>query len=150
MTRIGIHYYQQAIKIHPTYDDPFLNMGAAYTRIDSFEKAEQLWNHVREHAAHPKLIEYDKVLAQNFYKQGMNCGSRHAIDSALFYLNKSTKYLRTIDSTYLECWYNVGGANFTAKNYEKAYEAFEKVIKINPNYRDANNGYNAAKFLLKK
>ena len=149
LIRLSIHYYQRAIQIHPTYDDPVLNMGAAYTRIDSFEKAEQLWNSVRGHSAHPKLIEYDKVLVEQFYRKGMNCGSRHSLDSAIFYLNRSTKYLHQVDSLYLECWYNVGGAYFTAKNYEKAYDAFGKVVAINPNYRDANNGYLAAKNIFK-
>ena len=147
---LSLKYYKRAIEIHPKYDDPYLNLGVAYCRMGNYEESEKLWNHVREHAAHPKLVEYDKVLVEQFYRKGMSCGSRHSLDSAIVYLNKSSKYLRQVDSLYMEVWYNVGGATFTAKDYTAAANAFEKVVKVNPNYRDANNGFNAAKNLSKK
>ena len=143
---LAINFYRHAIQIHPSYDDAYLNMGVAYSRMDSTERAEQLWNKVRVLSpTHPKLLEYDKVLVEQFYKKGMACGSRKSIDSAIIFLNHSSQYLHQVDSLYLECWYNIGGANFTAQHYNKAVEAFEKVIKISPNYRDANNGYMASK-----
>jgi tetratricopeptide (TPR) repeat protein len=59
-------------------------------------------------------------------------------------------YATENDSLTLESYYNVGGAYYTAKKFEKAKVAFSRVLQLNPNFKDTKMGYNASDFELKR
>jgi hypothetical protein len=126
---IALNCFNQALKIHPTFDDAFLNRGVAYSRMDSVEAAERNWNVVRQHANHPKLIEFNKYLTAKFLTIGLACGNRKNLDSAINYLEKAAMYATENDSLTMDSYYNLGGAYYTAGKFEKAKIAFTKTIK---------------------
>jgi cytochrome c-type biogenesis protein CcmH/NrfG len=45
-----------------------------------------------------------------------------------------------LDSSNAEYWYNLGGASFTAKEFEKAKNAWTKTLQLNPAYAQAQQG----------
>jgi tetratricopeptide (TPR) repeat protein len=142
--------FNQSLKIHPTFDDAFLNRGVAYSRIDSLSKAEADWDMVRQHANHPKFVEFNRFLALEYLKYGLACGNRRSLDSSINYLQKAVKYATANDSVTVECFYNLGGAFYTANKFEEAKIAFTKVMNLNPNFKDAKLGLAASDFALNK
>ncbi|MEY4876178.1 MAG: hypothetical protein RL708_1327 [Bacteroidota bacterium] len=147
---IALNCFNQALKIHPTFDDAFLNRGVAYSRMDSVEAAERNWNVVRQHANHPKLIEFNKYLTAKFLTIGLACGNRKNLDSAINYLEKAAMYATENDSLTMDSYYNLGGAYYTAGKFEKAKIAFTKTMQLNPTYKDTKMGLAASEFELSK
>ena len=45
-----------------------------------------------------------------------------------------------LDPSNAEYWYNLGGASFTAKEYEKAKNAWTKTLQLKPGYVQAQQG----------
>jgi tetratricopeptide (TPR) repeat protein len=122
----------------------------AYSRIDSLSKAEADWDMVRQHANHPKFVEFNRFLALEYLKYGLACGNRRSLDSSINYLQKAVKYATANDSVTVECFYNLGGAFYTANKFEEAKIAFTKVMNLNPNFKDAKLGLAASDFALNK
>jgi tetratricopeptide (TPR) repeat protein len=149
--KIAINCFNQALIIHPTFDDAFLNKGVAYSRMDSIDAAEKNWNIVRAHASsHPKFIQFNNYLTAKYLTLGLACGNRRSLDSSIVYLEKACKYAIYDDASTLESFYNLGGAYYTAGKFEKAKIAFSKVMLINPNFKDAKLGLAAAEAGLQK
>jgi tetratricopeptide (TPR) repeat protein len=149
--KIAINCFNQALIIHPTFDDAYLNKGVAYSRMDSIDAAEKNWNIVRAHASsHPKFIQFNNYLTAKYLTLGLACGNRRSLDSSIVYLEKACKYAIYDDASTLESFYNLGGAYYTAGKFEKAKIAFSKVMLINPNFKDAKLGLAAAEAGLQK
>ena len=55
-----------------------------------------------------------------------------------------------IDSLYAESWYNRGLSYEQLKEYQKAYEDYQKALKLKVNYDKAIEGLNRLDKLLKK
>jgi len=141
LIHIGIKWLENGLRIHPTFDDCKLNLGVAYSRIDSLEKTEQLWNETRLRApGHPKFKEYDVFLGTELLRKGLMSGEKDP-RKAIYYLSKAVRYL----PNNADAWYNLGGAYYTIGDYAKAVPALESCLKINPNYNNAANGLFASK-----
>lgn len=147
----AIGYLKKSIQIYPEYNDALLNLGVAYSQIDSTVKAEVYWEKVRNSSPnHPKLKYFDNFLADKYLNEGMDYARKNTLDSSLYYFNKALFYSSRNDSLKVNCLYNLGGLYFTTGNFEKAHEAFGKIMEINPDYQNARQGFLESGKLLGK
>lgn len=141
----GLRYLAKAKSINPNLADIYMNEGVIYYRLEQWENAETAWNQARTlFPSHPKLNEYDEFLTETFYKEGLKAGADGDIDLAIRYLEKSARY----GPDRFEIWYNLGGAYYSGKFYEKALESFEKALALNPNHTESIQGRNSCRQLL--
>ncbi len=151
LTRQAIRYYTKSVSIHPGYNDPWMNMGVAYSRIDSIFKSEECWNRARKNNPDvPKLVELDRFLANTFFTRGLAAEGRNQLDSAVLYYKKADTYSRQNDSTKLKSLYNMAGTYYRRGDYQNAMQALEKVMKINPNFLEVKKGYEACLHFLQQ
>ncbi|MEO5673354.1 MAG: tetratricopeptide repeat protein [Chitinophagales bacterium] len=136
----AIQYFKKSEAIKPDYVPTLLNKGVAYSRLDSPETAESTWGMVRKlEQAHPNLKQYDDYLFQAFYRRGLKDGAEKNFFAAVVNLEKAVKY----QSTNADAWYNLGGAYFSVRNWDKAKEAWEKTLLLDPENQSALQGLNA-------
>jgi len=50
-----------------------------------------------------------------------------------------------LDSTNADYWYNYGGLLFTIRDLANAHSAFQRTLKLKPDYADAQKGLDAIK-----
>ncbi|MBA3649070.1 MAG: tetratricopeptide repeat protein [Chitinophagales bacterium] len=142
--KTSIGYFKKSIVIQPGFITPWLNIGVAYVRLDSTEKAEAAWNKAR--AIDPddgNLKEYDKYLANYHYKKGMTEGTSQNFDASITEFLTAVRYA----PNDAEGWYNLGGAYFSKKEYEKAKQCWQKTLFLNPQHAQALAGMDAIKQL---
>lgn len=133
----SLAYFGKSLQIKDDYIPTLLNMGVAYSRIDSGEAAEQLWLRAKEmEPDNPNFINYDSYLAQYYYRSGMKAGAQHDFEKAVSDLEKAVTYA----PSNANMWYNLGGAYFTQKQYDKARESWERSLALNPNLKQAQQG----------
>jgi len=138
--REALVYFKRSMQIKDDYLPTLLNMGVAYSRIDSSDAAEKSWNRARAIDPNdPNLKGYDHYLYEVYFTKGMQAGKVKNYDDAISNLEKAVNY----EPTNADGWYNLGGAYFTVNNYQKAKECWEKTLQINPNYSDAQHGLSA-------
>ncbi len=119
MLDTAILLLNRALKIHPTYVDPYLNLGVAYNRKGDIEKAEDMWNKARQrNPTHPKLAEYDNVLAITY----LNKGNHAAAGNTRNYALAKSYYLRGLryQGNNNDLLYNLGGLYFTIQQFDSA------------------------------
>ncbi|MFI5135674.1 MAG: tetratricopeptide repeat protein [Chitinophagales bacterium] len=138
--REALVYFKRSLQIKNDYLPTLLNMGVAYSRIDSSDAAENAWNRARAIDPNdPNLKGYDDYLYQIYFTKGMLAGKVKNYNAAISLLEKAVNY----EPTNADGWYNLGGAYFTVNNFEKAKECWEKTLQINPNYSQAKQGLTA-------
>lgn len=141
----AILHLRRAMKIHPRYTDPYLNIGTAYNRLGNVDSMEASWNAARErNRTHPKLKEYDGVLSTMMLHEGLRKGNVKDYNNALVYLRKSVKY----NPNNYDGWYNLGGVYFTVQKVDSAAIAFQRCLKLKPDHIEAQKGLNAAAGIL--
>ena len=131
---------EKALKIHPDYVDPYLNLGTVYNRTGEIEKAEAMWNEARKrNPTHPKLTEYDPVLSIMYLQRGVRRGFDKQYAASLHDLRKAVQYNPKND----EAWYNLGGIYFTIQNADSAAIAFKRALLLKPDHKEAQLGLRA-------
>jgi hypothetical protein len=135
LAKCSIRILTHGLSIYKSYNDLNLNLGLAYTRVDSLKKAEQLWLDVKKHEPfHPKLKEYFPVLAVLYHIKGNNYQNK--FDSSIVCFKKAIMY----DSTKSIYYYDLGGASFMTKNYVASKMALQKCLSLDPNNEKAKLG----------
>ncbi|HZG01935.1 MAG TPA: hypothetical protein VEY71_13095, partial [Chitinophagales bacterium] len=144
----AVLHLNEALRIHPTYIDPLLNMGVVYNRTGDIEKAEEYWNKARaRQEAHPKLKELDGVLASSYLLRGLQKGNEKKYAEALIDIRRSVRY----NPNDGDAWYNLGGVYFTLQKHDSAVLSFDRSIALNSKYKDdAANGMQAAISILQQ
>jgi len=141
----SILHLHKALKIHPEYVDPYLNLGTAYNRLNDIEGMETSWNEARKrNATHPKLGEYDRVLSTMLLQRGLVYGQKKDYDSTIYYIRKAVRY----NPNNAEAWYNLGGVYFTVQKVDSAAISFQQALRIDPNHQQAQQGFAAASNVL--
>lgn len=138
-------YLQKGISIYPNKIDGYINIGVAYSWKNDFENAELWWNMAR--ALDPvstELITPNKVLANHYFKKGMQLGVEKNYTASIGTMIHALQY----DSSNAEILFNLGGAYFTIKNSDSAVYYFEKTLLLSPGYPNATEGLNASKKIL--
>ncbi|HYV92211.1 MAG TPA: tetratricopeptide repeat protein, partial [Chitinophagales bacterium] len=133
----AVDYLKAAQAIKPDYLPTLLNMGVAYSRLDSPDAAEAIWAKARViEPGNPNYKSYDAYLFQKFYDRGMAEGAKQNFFAAVVDLEKAVKY----NPSSADAWFNLGGAYFSVKNFEKAKSAWEKALQLNPDLPKAKLG----------
>jgi tetratricopeptide (TPR) repeat protein len=136
----ALDYFRRSLQIKSDYITTLLNMGVAYSRLDSVEEAEAVWNHARAVNPNDKnFIVYDRYLAESFYKQGLKAGVNKDFQVAIINLENSLEY----EPVNVEGWYNLGGAYYSIKQYTEAKSCWEKTLQLNPKHEQAALGLEA-------
>ncbi len=133
----AIEYFKKSLKIKDDYLPTLLNIGVAYSRIDSGEAAEKAWTLARTiEPDNSNLPGYDNYLSQYFFREGMRRAGEKKYDAAIADMEKAAKY----DPSNYNVWYNLGGAYFTIRDFEKARTCWQKTLQLNPNHQQAKQG----------
>lgn len=139
---------RRALLIHPTYVDPLLNLGVVYNRMGDVDKAEQMWNLARErNASHPKLKEFDQVLALMY----LNKANQVAASANKDYVLAKSYYLRGLkyQNNNIDILYNLGGLYFTIQQYDSAKYYWTLNEKLNPGHKGTRDGLSALRAMGK-
>ncbi|MEO6903670.1 MAG: tetratricopeptide repeat protein [Bacteroidia bacterium] len=132
----AIYHLNRAIEIHPKYVNGYLNLGVAYFKLKEYENANQYWDKAKFiYPNNPFLKKNYTLLASVYFNEAMNIGKEQPL-VAIRFLEKAV----AIDSLNADYWYNIGGANFTIKNYDSARKAWEKTLQLKPDYIQAQQG----------
>ncbi len=135
----GIFHLKRAVEIHHQYVNGFLNLGVCYFKLKDYEKAKANWDIAKSIYPHnPFLKRNFELLGTTYYNEGMKIGNKNPKE-AIRLLEKAI----AIDSLNADYWYNLGGANFTVKDYEKARYAWMKTLQLKPDFSEAQQGMNA-------
>lgn len=136
----AIDYFKVAESIKKNYITTLLNMGVAYSRLDSVDAAEEAWSRARIVDPHnSNFIAYDKYLGEIYYQQGMQAAGKKELANCIMYLEKAVKYA----PGNAGAWYNLGGAYFTTGQLAKAKSCWQQTLKLDPKQQDAAGGLRA-------
>lgn len=142
----ALYHLHRALQIHPEYTDPWLNLGVVYNRLGETYKAEAMWDSARlRNPTHPKLKEFDHVLAKSFYNDALRDGQNKNFAKCINKFYRSLRYSNSDADT----WYNLGGAYFTTQRFDSARICFTKALELNPNYEQAAKGLSALNAMQK-
>jgi predicted Zn-dependent protease len=129
-------HLKRSVEIHPKYVNGYLNLGVVYFKLKDYKKTEEYWNVAKTiFPNNPILKRNFQVLSATYFGEAMAVGAKD-ITKAIAGLEKACE----LDPSNAEYWYNLGGASFTAKEYEKAKNAWTKTLQLNPSYAQAQQG----------
>ena len=150
----ALDYYQKAETLYPVRQDSFerklflydnwCNQGWIYYNLGDIEQAEVPWAKAFDiKPFHPKILEYHKLLVNHYLRKASEI-AQSDLEASLPYYEKAAAY----GPKSVDAWYNLGGANYTAGHYVRAKQAFEHVLKINPNHTPSQQGLQAVNQIL--
>ncbi len=129
----GIRFLEHAIELHPRYVNGYLNLGLAHFKLKKDFEALYYWkNAERLYPNNPYLRSYYQVYSQDLKNRGALAFQRGRMDTAAIEYNKWA----ILDPNNPEPWYNLGGAYFNLRRYDRAKYAWERTMQLNPNYGD--------------
>jgi len=133
----GLKYLKHAIELHPRYVNGYLNLGLGSYKLGRDRDALFYWKHAEKlYPNNPYLKNYYIVFYNDLLNRGYQKAQRGQLDSAVYELNKTI----ILDKLNPEGWYNLGGAYYQKKQYDKAKSCWEECIKLNPNHPQAKAG----------
>ncbi|MCS7074599.1 MAG: DUF1736 domain-containing protein, partial [Bacteroidia bacterium] len=89
----AIEYLNRGNQIYPGNLHGYLNLGVAYSRLDSVEAAERSWNLARRISPNfPKLKEYDYYLVVSYKNRGASAAASGDSSKAFESFHKSLQY----------------------------------------------------------
>ncbi len=135
----SVYLLKKALRIHPKYIDPYLNLGVAYNRKKMVDSAEYYWNKARAlQPQNPQLGEFDKVLVVDFLSKASVDYIKGDTAQAINDYRKAVKY----GSKDFKTLYNLAGIYFTVRQYDSARIYFNKTLVLKPNHPDALRAIN--------
>ncbi len=135
----AIVHLTRAVNVHKDYVNGYLNLGVAYYKLKDYDNARKQWDKVADlYPNNPFLKRNYAVLATIYYNKGMEKGGKEPLE-AIKYLEQAVQ----LDPSNAEYWYNLGGACYTARDYEKARNAWTTTLQLNPNKEEARQGLTA-------
>ncbi|MCS6916214.1 MAG: tetratricopeptide repeat protein [Chitinophagales bacterium] len=141
----AVHYLQTALAIQDSYLPALLNLGVAYSRLDSLEQAERYWRRVRELQPENQTVKkYFGYLFNTYYQKGLAAGVRRHYDSAVVWLTRAVQ----VDSANAEAWYHLGGAQYESGRIADAVSSFDRCLQLQPDHALAAQGAAAARLRL--
>ena len=129
-------YLQRAVQTHDQYVNGYLNLGVAYYKLEDFDKTKQYWQKAKTiYPSNPFLKRNMGLLAQTYYNKAMVIGAKQP-QEAVYLLEQAVE----IEPGNADYWYNLGGASFTIKDFEKAKAAWKKTLELKPDHEQARQG----------
>ena len=123
---IAFEYYQTAYQLDTNGVDAIYGMAVYLQHFNQEDKAQELYR---------KMIALDSTNFVAYYNQGwIKLVIQNDLDSATYFFNKTLE----IVPKYANAWYNLGLTQVAKKNNKKAIECFKNVLKIDPNFKEAD------------
>ena len=133
----GIKYLKHAVELHPRYVNGYLNLGLGSYKLGRDRDALYYWKHAEHlYPNNPYLKSYYIVMYNDLLNRGYQKAQRGRLDSAIYELRKTI----ILDRLNPEGYYNLGGAYYQNKQYDKAKYYWEECLKVNPNHAQAKAG----------
>jgi len=123
-------YFNNALRVRPNSKEALYNLGMFYQESGQYEKAI---------AAYEVLGKADTTFRDAPYNIGyINLVYLQDFTKAVEYFSKAIAR----DPKYAESWYNRGLSYEQLKEYQKAYDDYQKSLKLKVNYEKAITGLN--------
>ena len=134
----AVAYFHIAIKIQPEFLPATINLGGAYFRLDSMDKAAACWDYLQEREPQNKLlVEYFSALGNAYLSIARKKIAVKNLPEAISPLRKSVHYA----PGNVESWAFLGGCYFDQqRNLDSAVICWKKTLELNPNQEDALRG----------
>ena len=133
----GLKYLKHAIELHPRYVNGYLNLGLGNYQLGRDRDALFFWKQAEAlYPNNPYLKNYYIVFYNDLLNRGYQKAQRGQLDSAIYELRKTI----ILDKLNPEGFYNLGGAYYQNKQYDKAKFYWEACIKLKPDHAQAKSG----------
>ncbi len=133
----GIKYLKHAIELHPRYVNGYLNLGLGSYKLKRDRDALFYWKQAEAlYPNNPYLKNYYIVMYNDLLNRGYQKAQRGQLDSAIYELRKTI----ILDKLNPEGFYNLGGAYYQNKQYDKAKIYWEQCLKLKPDHVQAKSG----------
>ncbi|MES2761144.1 MAG: tetratricopeptide repeat protein [Bacteroidota bacterium] len=133
----GIKYLKHAIELHPRYVNGYLNLGLGSYKLKRDRDALFYWKQAEAlYPNNPYLKNYYIVFYNDLLNRGYQKAQRGQLDSAIYELRKTI----ILDKLNPEGFYNLGGAYYQNKQYDKAKYYWEQCLKLKPDHAQAKSG----------
>jgi tetratricopeptide (TPR) repeat protein len=133
----GLKYLKHAIELHPRYVNGYLNLGLGSYQLGRDRDALFYWKQAEYlYPNNPYLKNYYIVFYNDLLNRGYQKAQRGQLDSAIYELRKTI----LLDRLNPEGFYNLGGAYYQNKQYDKAKYYWEECVKLKPDHAQARAG----------
>src|ERR1019366_3645279 len=138
----AILHLNRAVSVDPRYVNGYLNLGVAYYKLNDFDKAKEEWDIAKTiYPNNPFLITNYKALGSIFYNQAVTLGSQKPLEvpkllEAIKLLEKAVE----VEPNNVAYWYDLGGICYMIRDFNKARNAWEKTLLLDPNNEKAKIG----------
>jgi|KBSSwiStaDraftv2_1062776.scaffolds.fasta_scaffold133841_2 hypothetical protein len=133
----AIDYLQRAIRIHPRFENAHVNLGTAFFNLDRLDDAEREWLLAGTLRKNDPMVERNlKALANAYLRKGLDVGADGDFAQALQWFEKAVRF----DPSRSVHWTNLGKAHYWLKDLDRAREAFQRALALEPGSRDALAG----------
>lgn len=142
----AIGYLDKAISIHPKFVAGHVNRGLMYFKLGDIMKAKENWDTVRiYYPTYPTLPGLYGSIANYYIQHGWSdYGKKGDYMGAIAMFQKGLQMF----PDQPDLLYNVGGAYFSMKDYQDAYNAWTRCLQVAPNYAQAQQGLQSLKPLM--
>lgn len=132
----AIGYYATALRIHPTFIDALLDMGACHYRLAQYDSAEYYWKKAEKlDADHPILLSHKKLLASIPNPYLTKADQAYADGHYDLVPDLITKAI-THNPKDWKPYYVLGNSLGKQKKFKEAVQAFKNGIALEPNNVD--------------
>ena len=133
----GMKFLIHAVELHPRYVNGYLNLGLGSFKLGNTRDALYYWKHAENlYPNNPYLTNYYQVFYNDLLNKGYQMSQRGQLDSAIYIL----RHTMLLSKNNPEGYYNLGGAYYQKKQYDKAKYYWEECLKINPAHVQAKAG----------
>lgn len=138
----AIGLLDRALSIHPKFVAAYLNRGIAFYKLKNIDEAKANMDHVKElYPTYPTLGPMYKLIGDYYMRSGWdNYGKYGRYAEAIEEFKKGV----AVDDSNPDLWYNIGGAYYSGRQYAEAVAAFQRALKLRPDYVQAQQGMQAA------
>ncbi|MEA3505462.1 MAG: tetratricopeptide repeat protein, partial [Bacteroidota bacterium] len=128
--RLAIEYFNGALNNNPENIDALYLLGVFYQKNYDMEDAEKIYK---------RIINIDSTNQYSYYNLGyINLVFHEDFGKAASFFQKAID----IDPNYLEAYYNLGYSYELSDEYQKAKLNYQKVLKMDKDYKKAIEGLN--------
>ncbi len=119
---------RRAIKLDPSFPDPFINAGMAYYFLSNLDSSKYFFDIVQDrlYPNHPKVKQFQPMLAKSYLLEARIVGA----NNPLIAIREMRKGI-TEDSTNAELWYNVGVSYANMQRFDSAKYAWTMAVQLN-------------------
>lgn len=144
----AIKLLDHALSIHQTMVASFMNRGIAWYKLGDMDKAKENLDTVKQlYPSYPTLPGIYRLIGEDYMRKGWDVyGKAGRFPEAINEFRKGI----AVDSVNPDLWYNLGGAYFSNHQYPDAAIAWQRALRIKPDYAKAQQGLQAAVELMRQ